>query len=146
MKLTMRDIRIIGESRYWHKVSNKLFIFLVSALGWALLCVLATYLMGMVKPTLATFTINPRILASAQVMTQTQNVPVTIEGQNVYLGDIRLPKEDPPPKDFTIPFILISMAPLTCFMGYFSYHAFKAGEAGTTLIEEWIRDGVTVIS
>lgn len=145
MKLTMRDVRIIGESRYWHSVSKKLFICTISSIGWAILCTIAIYAMGMVNPIMATVTVNPRILASAQIISQTQDVPVTVEGNNIYLGSVRLPKEEPQPKDFTIPFTLISMGPMVILFAYFAYQSFKAGEAGTTLVEEWIKDGATVV-
>lgn len=145
MQLTLKELHTIGENRYYHYVSKKLFIFFCSALIWAIVCIAAAYAIGIVKPAILKSTINQRILAGAQIISQSDEVAITVENGDTYVGNVRLPKEEKT-NDFSIPFIVISLAPMTAFFCYFGYHVFKAGEAGAYFAEDCIKKGDTICS
>lgn len=136
MEFTFEEIRSIGERRYYHKVAKKLFITFIICILWAVGCITIAYALDIVKPSLSKFSINSQTLFSAQMLGKSQDVPVTVENGNIYVGDIRLPEKKL--NDFSNPFIAISLGPLAVFLCYFGYHTFKAGEAGTAFAEDWI--------
>jgi hypothetical protein len=142
MELTARDIRIIGESRYWHQVSRKLFFLFLAAMIWMAGCMIVVFQLGMVRSS-ASYTITPRIMDAITAMSKGEEITVVIENGQPYVEDVKIPATEEK-KDFSLIFVFISCSPAAAVFIYWCYCTFQAQEAGTKLMNEWIKNRTVI--
>lgn len=133
---TPKEIRMIGEKRYWHPMKKKLFIMVVVSIIWQVACITAAYSLNIVTK-VNTYAIKPYMIAPYAAQSE---LKVTVEDGEIYMEDFRLPSKDEQKKNASFPFSIIALFPLAITFTYFLYCSFKASEAGDAFLAEWYRN------
>lgn len=134
--LTPKEIRMIGEDRYWHTKAKKLFLAIVASLTWAIVCIIAAYSLNIVTKS-EIYIIKPFMIAPYAAQSE---LKVTVENGNIYMEDFKLPNADPKKEDASIPFAVIALSPLCGTFIYFLWCTFKVSEAGDAFLAEWYKN------
>lgn len=133
---TPKEIRMIGEDRYWHPMAKKLFIMVVISLVWPIACIITAYGLNIVTK-VDTYAIKPYMITPYAAQTE---LKVTVENGQIYMEDFRLPTKDAKKEDASLAFTIIAFIPLTITFLYFLYCSFKASEAADAFLADWYKN------
>ena len=139
IQFTARDVKTVGEDRYWRKKSNTMFILFISAALWLAAWIVFGFLSGSVGhmkdvyiyqgPTSGNVTLTMQELTTAN--------PFAIDRQLVVGNEIVTKDEEQSTRDASLPFSIASMLPLFVVVIYMAVLSWKATKAGEDLVAEW---------